>query len=126
MKKIFTLLVFLSFNALAEDSANIIYKCTDANGSITYSNATSSKKEKKCSKTDLATVDKQSSTPKPNKQNESPLELIVPGINKPPIGLPNTNSKLAIDPSVEVIQKPIEQKDGTKDTRENRDNIPKK
>jgi Domain of unknown function (DUF4124) len=101
-KLLFLFLLSLSANSFAE---NIIYKCTDSNGSVTYTN----KKEKqKCTKTNLATIDKGTVVNKnntPNDKDDIPSELIVPGITTPktpPSKLPND---FKIDPEVQVINK---------------------
>lgn len=99
---LFLLLVSISATSFAE---NIIYKCVDPKGEVTYTN----KKEKqKCIKTNLATIDKGTIVNKNIQQNSKedvPSELIVPGITTPktpPSKLPND---IKIDPEVEVVNK---------------------
>lgn len=99
---LFFISVTLSTTIFAE---NIIYKCIDASGSVTYTN----KKEKqKCTKTNLATIDKGTiinKSPPLDSKEDVPSELIIPGITTPktpPTKLPND---IKVDPEVEMIKK---------------------
>ncbi len=99
---LFSFSLLFATNILAE---NVIYKCTDSSGSVTYTN----KKEKqKCTKTNLAIIDKGTIINKSvplNSKEEIPSELIVPGLTTPktpPSRLPND---IKVDPEVEIVNK---------------------
>ncbi len=101
-KLLFFFLLSITASSFAE---NVIYKCVDSSGSVTYTN----KKEKqKCSKTNLATIDKGTIVNKahqPTDKDDVPTELIVPGLTTPktpPSKLPND---FKIDTEVQIMNK---------------------
>lgn len=84
------LLIIFSSNSFAE---NIIYKCTNFDNSVMYTNK---KENKNCIKTNLANIDQGTIVNKTNNLNlakeTTSLELIVPGLTvpkTPPSKLPN-------------------------------------